>query len=145
MANLGKYIALEGPDGAGKTTQLKLLKSAFEQSEVPHLVTREPGGTAVGAELRQILLTGDTGKIGALTEAFLFSADRCHLAASLIRPALAEGTFVISDRTYLTTLVFQGYGGCVPLHTLEQLTDLAVGDTRPDLMLVLMVSPEKGL
>jgi len=139
------YIAIEGPDGAGKTTQLKLLVESFAAAGVPHITVREPGATDVGKQLREILLTGHADKLDGTTEALLFSADRRHTIRTLIRPALQQGTYVLSDRTFLTTLVFQGYGRGLPLPMLESLTDFAVEDTRPGLMLVLDVPVDVGL
>lgn len=139
------YIALEGPDGAGKTTQMKALADSFAQSEKEYILVREPGATDVGKQLREILLTGHADKLDGVTEALLFSADRRHTIRTLVRPALQAGTFVLSDRTYLTTLVFQGYGRGLSLDILETLTNFAIEDTRPDLMLVLDVPVEVGL
>lgn len=139
------YIALEGPDGAGKTTQMKALADSFAQAEKDYILVREPGATDVGKQLREILLTGHADKLDGVTEALLFSADRRHTIRTLVRPAMAEGKFVLSDRTYLTTLVFQGYGRGLSLDILETLTDFAIEDTRPDLMLVLDVPVEVGL
>ena len=141
----GVYIALEGPDGAGKTTQMKALADSFAQAGQEFLLVREPGATDVGKQLREILLTGHADKLDGVTEALLFSADRRHTIRTLVRPALAAGKFVLSDRTYLTTLVFQGYGRGLSLPMLESLTDFAIEDTRPDLMLVLDVPVEVGL
>lgn len=139
------YIALEGPDGAGKTTQMKALANSFAQAHHEYILVREPGATDVGKQLREILLTGHADKLDGVTEALLFSADRRHTIRTLVRPALAAGAFVLSDRTYLTTLVFQGYGRGLSLEILETLTDFAIEDTRPDLMLVLDVPVEVGL
>ncbi|MBI1309026.1 MAG: dTMP kinase [Proteobacteria bacterium] len=141
----GHYIAIEGPDGAGKSTQLKFLEAAFRQASTPYLAVREPGATDIGKEIRQILLTGHADKLDATTEVLLFSADRRHTIRTLIRPALAAGKFVLSDRTYLSTLVFQGYSGGLPVPMLEELTRVAVEDTVPELMLVLDLPVEVGL
>lgn len=139
------YIALEGPDGAGKTTQMKALADSFAQAQVEYILVREPGATDVGKQLREILLTGHADKLDGVTEVLLFSADRRHTIRTLVRPALAEGKFVLSDRTYLSTLVFQGYGRGLSIPMIETLTNFAVEDTRPHLMLVLDVPVEVGL
>ncbi|TKW61335.1 MAG: dTMP kinase [Blastochloris viridis] len=139
------YIALEGPDGAGKTTQMKALADSFAHAEKEYILVREPGATDVGKQLREILLTGHADKLDGVTEVLLFSADRRHTIRTLVRPAMAEGKFVLSDRTYLSTLVFQGYGRGLDIPLIEKLTDFAVEDTRPDLMLVLDVPVEVGL
>lgn len=142
---MGFYIALEGPDGAGKTTQMKALAESFTAAGLPFIQVREPGATDVGKQLREILLTGHADKLDGTTEALLFSADRRHTIRTLVRPALAQGQFVLSDRTYLTTLVFQGYGRGLSLPMLEALTDFAIEDTRPHLMLILDLPVDVGL
>lgn len=139
------YIALEGPDGAGKTTQMKALADSFAAAELDYVLVREPGATDVGKQLREILLTGHADKLDGVTEALLFSADRRHTIRTIVRPALQEGKYVLSDRTYLTTLVFQGHGRGLSLPMLEALTDFAVEDTRPHLMLVLDLPVDIGL
>jgi dTMP kinase len=139
------YIALEGPDGAGKTTQMKALADSFAAADLEFALVREPGATDVGKQLREILLTGHADKLDGVTEALLFSADRRHTIRTIVRPALAEGKYVLSDRTYLTTLVFQGHGRGLSLPMLEALTDFAIEDTRPHLMLVLDLPVNVGL
>lgn len=139
------YIALEGPDGAGKTTQMKALADSFAQAGKEYVLVREPGSVGIGKQIREILLTGHADKLDGITEVLLFSADRRHNIRNVVRPALAEDKFVLSDRTYLSTFVFQGYGRGLDLKMLETLTDIAIEDTRPDLMLVLDVPVEVGL
>ncbi|MCA3243841.1 MAG: dTMP kinase [Alphaproteobacteria bacterium] len=142
---VGKYIAIEGPDGAGKTTQLKLLAKAFEQAQLKYITVREPGGTDVGKQLREILLTGHADKMDGVMEALLFSADRRHTAMTITKPSLEKGMFVLSDRTYLTTMVFQGYGRGLNRDILETLTQIAIDTIRPDLMVVLDVDEQTSL
>lgn len=139
------YIALEGPDGAGKTTQMRALADSFAAAELDYILVREPGATDVGKQLREILLTGHADKLDGVTEVLLFSADRRHTIRTLVRPALAEGKYVLSDRTFLSTIIFQGYGRGLSIPMMEQLTQIAVEDTRPHLMLVLDVPVNVGL
>lgn len=139
------YLALEGPDGSGKTTQMALLDKAFAQAGLPFVRVREPGGTPVGEQLRQILLTGHDSKLTPTTEALLFSAQRNLLVEHVVRPALADHKWVLTDRTFLTTWAFQGQGRGLPLDVLQSLTQLAIGDTRPHLMVIFDVSPQAGL
>lgn len=108
-------------------------------------MVREPGATDVGLQLREILLTGHANKMDGVTEALLFSADRRHTVRTLIRPAMEEGKYVLSDRTYLTTLVFQGYARGLSLEMLENLTQFAIENTRPNLMIVLDLPVEISL
>lgn len=145
IAPVLKYIALEGPDGAGKTTQMKALADSFAQADLEYVLVREPGATDIGKQLREIVLTGKDDKLDGETEAFLFSADRRITMRNIVRPALAEDKFVLSDRTFLSTFVFQGYGRGFNLNILKTLTDIAVEDTRPSLMLVLDLPVEVGL
>lgn len=140
-----RYIALEGPDGSGKSTQMKMLVRAFEEAGLPFVQIREPGATEVGKQIREILLTGACDKLDATTEALLFSADRRHTILTVVRAALAKGEFVLSDRTFLSTMVFQCYGGTVPLAIVETLTAIAVEETRPDLQVILDLPVELSL
>lgn len=139
------YIALDGPDGCGKTTQLKMLAACLEANGISAVSIREPGQTAGGAEIRSVLLTGAANKLEGMTEAFLFSADRCQTSREVTVPALEAGKWVISDRSFLTTTVYQGHARGLPLEKLEQLHQLAIGGVRPDLQIVLNVSAEVGL
>lgn len=140
-----RYISLEGADGVGKTTQLKLLLAAFTQAGVPYCSTKEPGGTPVADQLRAILITGSEDKLSPVTEAFLMSASRCELMRDVVRPALARGEWVISDRTFLSTLALQGYGRGLDKAMLMNLTDYAIGETRPDLQVILTLPAEEAL
>ncbi|PIZ31814.1 MAG: dTMP kinase [Alphaproteobacteria bacterium CG_4_10_14_0_8_um_filter_53_9] len=139
------YIVLEGPDGAGKTTQIALLKKALAASQHPHVFTREPGGTPIGDELRALLLEGKVDKMDAITEMFILTASRHELARQVIRPALKKGEIVISDRCFLSTYVFQGYGGGQDKEVIKTLTHIAMEETMPDLILILDLTPEEGL
>jgi dTMP kinase len=139
------YIVLEGPDGGGKTTQKTLLERSFAAAGLPHLFTREPGGTPVGDAIRKVLLEGDVNKMDALTEIMLFSAQRHELVRQVVQPALERGTWVVSDRCFLSTYVFQGYGGGQNKQLIMQLTEIALGTFFPDLILILDVPPEVSL
>lgn len=136
----GRFIVLEGIDGCGKTTQARLLASWLERHGVPSLLVREPGGTPVGEELRRILL--EEGDVHPRTELLLMLAARSALVESRIRPALAEGRVVVADRFDLSTLAYQGYGRGLPLDEIRRVNDLATGGLRPDLTVVLEVSPD---
>lgn len=135
------FITFEGIDGSGKTTQIKLL--AEKLSGTPHLVTREPGGFPMGRQIRELLLHGSNMvPLCDASELFLMLADRAQHVTEVIRPALAEGKTVISDRYIDSTLVYQGYMRNYPLDLLKQLNRMATGGLVPDLTILIDISPE---
>ena len=138
-------IAFEGGEGSGKGTQISLLQKYLEEKGFEVLSIIEPGGTKVGELIREILLNkNDLGLLG-ITEAFLFSASRAQQVRTVTRPALESGKIVLSDRSFYSTYAYQGYGRGQSLSTLEKLTEIAVGDTKPDLVFLLDLPPEMGL
>jgi len=141
----GRFITLEGGEGAGKSTQARLLAIWLAARGVDCLLTREPGGSAGAEDIRTLLVTGDPGRWDAVTEALLMNAARRDHVVRTIRPALTAGRWVICDRFLHSTLAYQGYAGGVPLPTLEALIDAAVDNTRPDLTLILDLAPADGL
>lgn len=141
----GRFITLEGGEGAGKSTQAAALCAWCERRGITTLRTREPGGAPGAEEIRKLLVTGEPGKWDAVTEALLMNAARRDHVMRTIRPALARGEWVISDRFSDSTLVYQGAAGGVAIDTLEALIAVAVEDTRPDLTLVLDIDPTAGL
>lgn len=143
----GKFITFEGGEGTGKSTQLKLLKEFLEISEIDTIATKEPGGTELGQELRQMLCSGDKDKMDAVAEALLYYADRRIHLTKKIWPALDDGKWVLSDRFADSTVAYQyyGYDKRIPYQTLIDLYQLAVGDFKPDLTIVLDIDPEIGL
>lgn len=144
-AGRGKFIVLDGPDGAGKSTQVQLLSEQLERRGVRFIVLREPGGTTAGEVIRSLLLERREDRLTAVTETFLFEAARAQLMEEVVRPALARGTWVICDRFTLSTLVYQGYAGGVPVKDIEVMSALATGGLKPDCHLVLWVSAETGI
>jgi dTMP kinase len=141
----GVFIALEGGEGAGKSTQAKLLERWLTGAGHDVVLTREPGGTAVGAALRAILLDHDTGTLSSRAEALVYAADRAEHVDALIRPALAAGSIVITDRYVDSTLAYQGAGRSLDAADLEQLAQIATGGLRPHLTVVLDIDPVDGL
>ena len=141
----GRFITLEGGEGAGKSTQIARLKGKLEQGGHAVVATREPGG-APGAEMvRRLLVEGPTERWDGTTEALLhFAARRDHLR-STVWPALKRGAWVISDRFADSTVAYQGYGYGVDRAMLGKLYGIAVGDFRPDLTLILDLPVEIGL
>ena len=144
-ANQGRFITLEGGEGAGKSTQIAHLKSWLEQRGRTVLATREPGGSPGAEMVRKLLVEGPTDRWDGPTEALLhFAARRDHLRAT-VWPALKHGTWVVSDRFADSTRAYQGYGHGLDLGVIDRLYGLAVGDFRPDLTLIFDLPVEVGL
>lgn len=143
----GRFITFEGGEGTGKSTQVKMLSAWLEQRQIANLTSKEPGGTPVGLELRQMLVCGDKDKFDAVAEALLYYADRRIHLTSKIWPALKQGKWVLSDRFADSTMAYQyyGYNKRVPRQTLTELYHIAVGDFKPDLTILLDLDPEVGL
>lgn len=149
----GKLITFEGVEGAGKTTQLERAAGYLQAGGVTVVTAREPGGTAVGEQVREILLSPENAAMAPLAELFLYLAARAQLVAEVVAPVLAAGRWVLLDRYVHSTLAYQGYGlgvelgGASPAENLARLRELcraAVGDAWPDLVIVLDVEPEEG-
>lgn len=131
-------------EGAGKTTQLRLVEEALRERGYEPVVTREPGGTEVGESIRKVLLDGPDS-IGPITELFLILAARAAFVDRVVRPALAAARIVLTDRYDLSTLAYQGGGRNLDLQRLHSINDLATGGLRPDLYLVLDVDIDEGV
>ena len=141
----GKFITFEGGEGAGKSTQARLLAERLRAAGHDVVETREPGGTKRGEEIREYLLSGAAKGFGPTGEAVLFSAARDHHVNELIRPALERGEWVLCDRFSDSTAAYQGAAGGVKPALVRALERVAVGDTVPDLTLILDMPPEAGL
>ena len=139
------FITFEGGEGCGKSTQSKLLLKNLEQKNIPAVLTHEPGGTALGNELRRTLKQKGNYPVSPQAELFLFAASRAQLVGEVIRPALEDGRVVICDRFGHSTLVYQGYGRGLDLTIVETVNDIAIQNLRPDLTIFLDISPEQGL
>jgi dTMP kinase len=142
---LGLFIAFEGGEGCGKSTQSRLLLKKFERQNIPAVLTHEPGGTALGNELRKALKKKRGSSISPQAELFLVAASRAQLVAEVIHPALEEGKVVICDRFTYSTLVYQGYGRGLELSFVETVNNIATGNLKPDLTILLDISPDEGL
>jgi len=138
----GKFIVLDGPDGCGKTTQVKLLADYLKGKGVKVVKTHDPGGTAIGDKIRKLVKYGSKG-IDVRTEVMLFMASRAQLAADVIEPALKRAETVLCDRYISSTCAYQGASG-YSIEKILELGRLAVGDTWPDLTVVLDLPPENG-
>lgn len=138
----GLLISFEGTEGCGKSTQISLLSARLRSRGIPVRTVREPGGTPIGEEIRHTLKHSAVNQ--AMTpeaELLLMNASRAQLVREVIRPALEAGETVLCDRFYDSTVAYQGYGRRLDLRIVRGVIDLAVGETRPDLTLLLRVSP----
>lgn len=140
----GRFIVFEGVEGAGKSTQMRRVANVLVGTGLEPVVTREPGGTAVGEAIREIVLD-PASSIGPRAEVLLILAARATFVDAIVRPALDADRVVLSDRYDLSTFAYQGGGRGLPLAHLRELNDFATGGLRPDLYLVLDVDPERGL
>jgi len=139
----GLFITFEGNEGSGKSTQVALLAARLREQGCAVRVLREPGGTPIGEEIRHTLKHSQANDaMTAEAELLLMNASRAQLVREVIRPALQAGEVVLCDRFYDSTTAYQGYGRGLDLHTVKAVIDFAVGDTRPDLTLLLLVPPE---
>jgi dTMP kinase len=141
----GKFITFEGGEGAGKSTQVELLAERLEALGIHVKLTREPGGSPAAEVIRHVILSGAAKPLGAETEALLFAAARADHLATVIRPALEQGIWVICDRFADSTRAYQGALGLVDRRLIDALEQVIVGETRPDLTLILDVAAEEGL
>ena len=139
------FITLEGPEGSGKSTQLRLLTTFLREHGFNVVATREPGGTPIGDEIRGILHHVDNTAMSPITEVLLYAASRAQLVSEIIRPALVAGKLVICDRYIDSTFAYQGYGRGLDQDMLKALTSIATDDLRPDLTLLLDVEVSTGL
>ena len=141
----GVFIALEGGEGGGKSTQAGLLVRWLESLGHTVVLTREPGGTAVGSVLRSIVLGHETGDLSPRTEALLYAADKAEHVDAVVLPALEAGHVVITDRYVDSTLAYQGAGRALAVEEVEQVARWATRSLRPHLTVLLDVDPEVGL
>lgn len=144
-ARAGFFVVLEGPDGAGKSVQARLLAERLRARGLDVTETREPGGTPLGEQVRRILLDPADIPRGPVADALLFNAARSQLVADVIRPALARGGVVVLDRYATSSMAYQGYGSGVDRQVLAVIAQLSTGGLQPDLVVVLDVPVEVGL
>jgi dTMP kinase len=139
------FISMEGPEGSGKSTQIQPLATFLREQGYSIVTTREPGSTAIGDQVREVLMRLDNSSMYPRTETLLFLAARAQLVEERIRPALASGAIVVCDRYADSTLAYQGYGQDMDRNVLRDLLDFATGGLWPDLTLLLDIDPERGL
>ncbi len=139
------FITFEGPEGGGKTTQIKRLAEYLESRGCAVVLTREPGGTTISEQVRQIILSKHSAGITHETEALLFSAARAQIVAEVIKPALAAGKIVLCDRYADSTMAYQGYGLGLDLESLQAITRFATGGLVPGLTFYVDVPVKVGI
>mgnify|MGYP003599129501 FL=1 len=139
------FITLEGPDGSGKSIQVPALAEFVRQLGYDVLTTREPGGTSIGDQIREVIMSMKNKSMNPRPEIRLFGAARAQIVSEVIRPQLEKGVVVISDRYADSTLAYQGYGHGLDLKVLRGILDFATGGLTPDLTLLLDVDVETGL
>lgn len=142
---MSKFITFEGPEGSGKSTQIDLLAEYLQNCGQPVYFTREPGGTPIGDQIRDVLHNVDNTEMQAVTEILLYSASRAQLVAEIIKPRLAQGIVVISDRYADSTYAYQGYGRGLDMATLQQITAFATQNLTPNLTIYFDLPVETGL
>ena len=143
-ADTGLFVCFEGGEGSGKSTQARRLRDALAATGHEVVLTFEPGDTPVGAEMRRIVLSPETGELADRTEVLLYAADKAEHVERLVRPALARGAVVITDRYVDTTLAYQGAGRALPMAEVEEVARWATGDLRPHLTVLLDLDPAVG-
>lgn len=141
----GIFIAFEGGEGSGKSTQTRILQSWLEEKGLPVLLTREPGGTALGWQLRHILLDLSSNEVALKTEALLFAADRAEHMAKVIQPALSRGDVVISDRYVDSFIAYENGGRQLHSDDVLRISRWATDALVPDLTILLDIPPKSGL
>lgn len=143
MGNVSRYIALEGVDGSGKSTVSAALARRLQDLGHQVVTVREPGGTTVGEVVRGLLL--DSKSLDVRAEALLFAAQRAELASGMIAPALAKGEWVISDRTYYSSIAYQGRARGLGEREVREINEWGLDGVVPDVVFVLDVDPERAL
>ena len=141
----GLFLVVEGVEGVGKTTQVARLADRLDEAGIPHVVTREPGGTGVGEAIRSVVLADPALAVPAVTELMLILASRAAFVEQVVEPALAAGKIVLADRYDLSTLAYQGHGRGLDLDEVRRANRLATGGLRPDLCVLLDLPVEEGL
>ena len=141
----GLFIVMDGPDGSGKTTQINLLKEYLEEAGYECLITREPGGTVIGEEIRQLILNPEHKEMSPVTEMLLYAASRAQLVHEVIGPALEEGKIVISDRFVDSSIVYQGIARKLGISTVSAVNAPGIGIYRPDGIFFIDLSEAEGL
>ncbi|MGG1572739.1 dTMP kinase [Fictibacillus sp. NRS-1165] len=140
----GLFITIEGPDGSGKSTQIKKLAGYLEKSHIPYILTREPGGTAISDKIRSLILDPSHPEMTDETEVLLYAASRAQHVKEKIVPALQEGKLVLCDRFVDASIAYQAYGLGIPVEEVKAINHFATGGLQPDRSYLIDISPEAG-
>ncbi len=138
------YIAFEGIEGSGKTLQIKLLENYLKLKDVDYILTKEPGSTVIGKQIRNILLSSKNKNMSYLTELFLYNADRAQHYKEVIIPNYKK-KLIVSDRSFYSTIAYQGFGRGISFELLETLNKISTNGISPDIVILLDLEPEKGI
>ncbi|MGH4140854.1 dTMP kinase [Clostridium sp.] len=141
----GRLIALEGPDGSGKTTQIELLEKHLKEQGYQVVRTREPGGTEISEKIREIILDNDNSNMSYMCEALLYAASRAQLVSEVIKPALKLGKMVICDRFVYSSMVYQGIGRGLGIERIKDINEAALDGLEADLIFMITIPYEEGL
>ncbi|CDF57173.1 dTMP kinase [Thermobrachium celere] len=141
----GLFITFEGPDGAGKTTQINMLKEYLTSKGYDVVLTREPGGTAIGEKIRNVILDVENKEMDDICEALLYAASRAQHVKQLILPSIDQGKIVICDRFVESSIVYQGYARGLGEDKIEAINNIATRGLVPDVVFLLMLTPEEGI
>ena len=142
---MGVFLTMEGPDGAGKSTQIELLRDYLSRKGYDIIVCREPGGTKISEAIRQVILNKDFTEMSHMTELLLYTAARAQLMEEVIRPALKEGKVVICDRFVESSAVYQGIARGMGIELVYEINQYAIGDTLPDLTTMIDLDAKTGI
>lgn len=137
---MGLFITFEGPDGCGKTSIINLIKEYYKDNE-KIIFTREPGGTKISEEIRELILSNDNVNMSSRTEALLYAASRAQHIDELVKPNLEKGNIVISDRFVLSSLAYQGGGRKLGIENVKRINDFAINGVNPDVIIFFYVDP----
>lgn len=141
----GLFIVLEGPDGSGKSTMANMIGEYYKNKGREIVFTREPGGTKISEQIRDIILDNNNTEMAYTTEALLYAASRAQHVAQTIKPNLEQGKIVISERYVYSSIVYQGIGRKLGIEKVKELNDFAIDGLKPDLVLFFDINPEKAL